>query len=141
MSTDAEMALYGKAAIYLRKPERERIEAQSAPFDAKSACYVSDVKELYLKATLIKKDGGKATVKILGTEEERVVKEEEVFPLNPPKYDKIEDMAMMTHLNEASVLYNLKERYAAWMIYTYSGLFCATVNPYKWLPCIRILNV
>ncbi|KAK5908771.1 hypothetical protein CgunFtcFv8_016802 [Champsocephalus gunnari] len=91
-------------------------------------------KELYLKATLIKKDGAKATVKILGTEEERVVKEEEVFPLNPPKYDKIEDMAMMTHLNEASVLYNLKERYAAWMIYTYSGLFCATVNPYKWLP-------
>uniref|UniRef100_A0A803K490 Myosin motor domain-containing protein n=1 Tax=Xenopus tropicalis TaxID=8364 RepID=A0A803K490_XENTR len=53
---------------------------------------------------------------------------------NPPKYDKIEDMAMMTHLNEASVLYNLKERYAAWMIYTYSGLFCVTVNPYKWLP-------
>eukprot|EP00063_Salmo_salar_P073074 XP_014047909.1 PREDICTED: myosin heavy chain, fast skeletal muscle-like [Salmo salar] len=54
--------------------------------------------------------------------------------MNPPKYDKIEDMAMMTYLNEASVLYNLKERYAAWMIYTYSGLFCATVNPYKWLP-------
>lgn len=37
--------------------------------------------------------------------------------MNPPKFDKIEDMAMMTHLNEASVLYNLKERYAAWMIY------------------------
>ena len=37
--------------------------------------------------------------------------------MNPPKYDKIEDMAMMTHLTEATVLYNLKERYAAWMIY------------------------
>ena len=37
--------------------------------------------------------------------------------MNPPKYDKIEDMAMMTYLNEASVLYNLAERYAAWMIY------------------------
>ncbi|XP_033941657.1 uncharacterized protein [Pseudochaenichthys georgianus] len=134
MSTDAEMATYGIAAIYLRKPERERIEAQSAAFDGKSACYVSDVKELYLKATILKKDGGKATVKILGTEDERVVKEEDISPMNPPKYDKIEDMAMMTHLNEASVLYNLKERYAAWMIYTYSGLFCATVNPYKWLP-------
>ncbi|KAF3832212.1 hypothetical protein F7725_022484 [Dissostichus mawsoni] len=69
MSTDAEMAMYGKASIYLRKPEKERIEAQNAPFDAKSACYVSDVKELYLKATLIKKDGVKAIVKILGTEE------------------------------------------------------------------------
>nr|XP_021531808.1 myosin-13 [Aotus nancymaae] len=54
--------------------------------------------------------------------------------MNPPKFDKIEDMAMMTHLHEPAVLYNLKERYAAWMIYTYSGLFCVTVNPYKWLP-------
>lgn len=45
------------------------------------------------------------------------VKDDQVFPMNPPKYDKIEDMAMMTHLNEPAVLYNLKERYAAWMIY------------------------
>lgn len=37
--------------------------------------------------------------------------------MNPPKYDKMEDMAMMTHLNEPSVLFNLKDRYAAWMIY------------------------
>ncbi|XP_060941189.1 myosin heavy chain, fast skeletal muscle-like isoform X1 [Limanda limanda] len=138
MSTDAEMALYGKAAIYLRKPERERIEAQNAPFDAKTACYVADAKELYLKGTIMKKDGGKYVFSVvIATNvllQEKVYKEEDVHPMNPPKYDKIEDMAMMTHLNEASVLYNLKERYAAWMIYTYSGLFCATVNPYKWLP-------
>lgn len=43
-------------------------------------------------------------------------------------------MAMLTHLNEASVLFNLRKRYAAWMIYTYSGLFCVTVSPCKWLP-------
>ncbi|KAJ3605539.1 hypothetical protein NHX12_027584 [Muraenolepis orangiensis] len=134
MSTDAEMAIYGAAAIYLRKPEKERLAAQTAPFDAKSAAYVTDVKELYVKCTILKKDGGKVTVKVLNTQEEKTVKEEDVTPMNPPKYDKIEDMAMMTHLNEASVLYNLAERYAAWMIYTYSGLFCATVNPYKFLP-------
>ena len=45
------------------------------------------------------------------------MKEDQVFSMNPPKYDKIEDMAMMTHLQEPAVLYNLKERYAAWMIY------------------------
>jgi len=45
------------------------------------------------------------------------VKDDQIFSMNPPKYDKIEDMAMMTHLHEPAVLYNLKERYAAWMIY------------------------
>uniref|UniRef100_A0A8C4TSQ1 Myosin heavy chain, fast skeletal muscle n=1 Tax=Erpetoichthys calabaricus TaxID=27687 RepID=A0A8C4TSQ1_ERPCA len=127
------MAVYGPAAVFLRKPEKERIEAQNKPFDAKSAVYVTDPKELYVKGTLQSKEGGKATVK---TEkgETVTVKEDDVHPMNPPKFDKIEDMAMMTHLNEPAVLFNLKERYAAWMIYTYSGLFCATVNPYKWLP-------
>ncbi|XP_062409591.1 myosin heavy chain, fast skeletal muscle-like [Sardina pilchardus] len=131
---DGEMAVFGAAAIYLRKPEKERLEAQTRPFDAKSACYVPDKEELYVKATIKKREGGKATVETLESKEERTVKDDEISPMNPPKFDKIEDMAMMTHLNEASVLYNLKERYAAWMIYTYSGLFCVTVNPYKWLP-------
>nr|BAG16352.1 myosin heavy chain [Coryphaenoides armatus] len=134
MSTDAEMAIYVPGAIYLRKPEKERLEAQTRPFDAKNAAYVTDAKELYVKCTIVKRDGAKITVKVLSSSEERTVKEEDVTPMNPPKYDKIEDMAMMTYLNEASVLYNLAERYSAWMIYTYSGLFCATVNPYKWLP-------
>ncbi|KAE8295976.1 Myosin heavy chain, fast skeletal muscle [Larimichthys crocea] len=134
MSTDAEMAIYGKAAIYLRKPEKERVEAQSKPFDAKSACFVPDDKELYVKGTITRIDGVNITVKLLDSEEERTVKEEDVYKMNPPQFDKIEDMVNMTYLHEASVLYNLKERYAAWMIYTYSGLFCVMVNPYKWLP-------
>nr|XP_020641644.1 myosin-1B [Pogona vitticeps] len=133
MSSDAEMAVYGPAAPFLRKPEKERIEAQNKPFDAKNSVFVVHAKESYVKGTLQSKEGGKATVK---TEkgETLTVKEDQIFPMNPPKYDKIEDMAMMTHLHEPAVLYNLKERYAAWMIYTYSGLFCVTVNPYKWLP-------
>ena len=40
----------------------------------------------------------------------------------------------MTYLSEASVVNNLSERYVRFLIYTYSGLFCVTVNPYKWLP-------
>ena len=53
---------------------------------------------------------------------------------NPPKYELLEDLANMTYLSEASVVYNLSERYVRFLIYTYSGLFCVTVNPYKWLP-------
>jgi len=45
------------------------------------------------------------------------VKDCDVHPQNPPKFDKIEDMAMFTFLHEPAVLFNLKERYAAWMIY------------------------
>uniref|UniRef100_A0A8C1Z3S1 Myosin heavy chain, fast skeletal muscle-like n=1 Tax=Cyprinus carpio TaxID=7962 RepID=A0A8C1Z3S1_CYPCA len=130
---DGEMECFGPAAIYLRKPERERIEAQNTPFDAKTAFFVAEPEEMYMKGTLVSREGGKATVKTL-CGKTLTVKEAEIFPMNPPKFDKIEDMAMMTHLNEPAVLYNLKEHYAAWMIYTYSGLFCVTVNPYKWLP-------
>ncbi|XP_050018436.1 myosin-1 isoform X2 [Alexandromys fortis] len=133
MSSDAEMAVFGEAAPYLRKSEKERIEAQNKPFDAKSSVFVVDPKESFVKATVQSREGGKVTAK---TEAGATVtvKDDQVYPMNPPKYDKIEDMAMMTHLHEPAVLYNLKERYAAWMIYTYSGLFCVTVNPYKWLP-------
>uniref|UniRef100_A0A2K6UKY2 Myosin heavy chain 8 n=1 Tax=Saimiri boliviensis boliviensis TaxID=39432 RepID=A0A2K6UKY2_SAIBB len=132
-SSDAEMAVFGEAAPYLRKSEKERIEAQNKPFDAKTSVFVAEPKESYVKSTIQSKEGGKVTVKTEGGAT-LTVKEDQVFPMNPPKYDKIEDMAMMTHLHEPGVLYNLKERYAAWMIYTYSGLFCVTVNPYKWLP-------
>nr|prf myosin H N term [Oryctolagus cuniculus] len=132
-SSDADMAVFGEAAPYLRKSEKERIEAQNKPFDAKNSVFVADPKESYVKATVQSREGGKVTVKTEAGASV-TVKEDQVFPMNPPKYDKIEDMAMMTHLHEPAVLYNLKERYAAWMIYTYSGLFCVTVNPYKWLP-------
>uniref|UniRef100_A0A8C3NMX4 Uncharacterized protein n=1 Tax=Geospiza parvula TaxID=87175 RepID=A0A8C3NMX4_GEOPR len=103
------------------------------PFDAKSSVFVVHPKESFVKGTITSRESGKVTVKTEGGET-LTVKEDQIFSMNPPKYDKIEDMAMMTHLHEPAVLYNLKERYAAWMIYTYSGLFCVTVNPYKWLP-------
>ncbi|XP_061866609.1 myosin heavy chain, skeletal muscle, adult [Colius striatus] len=133
MSSDSEMAVFGEAAPYLRKSEKERIEAQNKPFDAKTSVFVAHPKESFVKGTIQSRESGKVTVKTEGGET-LTVKDDQVFSMNPPKYDKIEDMAMMTHLHEPAVLYNLKERYAAWMIYTYSGLFCVTVNPYKWLP-------
>uniref|UniRef100_A0A8C1BP85 Uncharacterized protein n=1 Tax=Cyprinus carpio carpio TaxID=630221 RepID=A0A8C1BP85_CYPCA len=130
---DAQMAEFGAAAPFLRKSDIERLEAQTRPFDMKKACFVPDTEEEFVKATIISRDGDKVTCEnSKGTTV--TVKEIDVHPQNPPKFDKIEDMAMFTFLHEPAVLFNLKERYAAWMIYTYSGLFCVTVNPYKWLP-------
>ncbi|XP_072234945.1 myosin-6-like [Leuresthes tenuis] len=133
MSGDALMAEFGQAASFLRKSDKERLEAQTRPFDMKKNCFVPDPEVEYVKALVSSRDGDKVTVE---TEFGKTVtvKEVDVHPQNPPKFDKIEDMAMFTFLHEPAVLFNLKERYAAWMIYTYSGLFCVTVNPYKWLP-------
>ncbi|NXQ38281.1 MYSS protein, partial [Catharus fuscescens] len=97
-SADAELACFGEAAPYLRKSEKERIEAQNKPFDAKTSVFVVHPKESFVKGKIESRDAGKVTVK---TEkgETLTVKEDQIFAMNPPKYDKIEDMAMMTHLH------------------------------------------
>ena len=79
-------------------------------------------------------DGAKpGTKKVLRKADmkEKEIKEELIEKQNPPKYELLEDLANMTYLSEASVVYNLSERYVKFLIYTYSGLFCVTVNPYK----------
>ncbi|KAL9833437.1 myosin-3-like [Geothlypis trichas] len=133
MSRDAGMEIFGEAAPYLRKSEKERIEAQNQPFDAKTHCFVADPEVEYTRGRIKAAQDGKITVE---TEDGRTVavKPDDVYAMNPPKFDRVEDVAMLTHLHEPAVLYNLKDRYSSWMIYTYSGLFCVTVNPYKWLP-------
>lgn len=62
---DSEMECFGPAAIYLRKPARERILAQTIPFDAKTAFFVTEPTEMFLKGKLTKKEGGKVTVDTL----------------------------------------------------------------------------
>ncbi|CAL4075713.1 unnamed protein product [Meganyctiphanes norvegica] len=72
------------------------------------------------------------TVEVKGSKKD--FKAEAVKQVNPPKYEKAEDMSNLTFLNDPSVFYNLKTRYQAELIYTYSGLFCIAVNPYKRFP-------
>uniref|UniRef100_A0A671VYM2 Myosin, heavy chain 7B, cardiac muscle, beta a n=1 Tax=Sparus aurata TaxID=8175 RepID=A0A671VYM2_SPAAU len=128
-----DMKEFGEAAPFLRKTDLELLAAQTIAFDGKKRAWVPDEKEAYIEIEIKETSGDKVTVE---TKDGRTltVKDGDIQQMNPPKYDLIEDMAMLTHLNEASVLFNLRRRYAAWMIYTYSGLFCVTVNPYKWLP-------
>lgn len=44
-------------------------------------------------------------------------KKDNVCPVNPPKFEKAEDMADLTYLNDASVLHNLRQRYYCKLIY------------------------
>jgi len=102
------------------------------PYDAKKSYWCPDGKGGYAECMLENDDGAKATV-MMG-HEKKVFKSDEVGQINPPKFEKCEDMANLTFLNDASVFHNLEVRYKAKMIYTYSGLFCIVVNPYKRYP-------
>ncbi|CCF58329.1 hypothetical protein KAFR_0E01750 [Kazachstania africana CBS 2517] len=72
-----------------------------------------------------------ANVKLIDTNENKQFPIRDVHPVNPPSFDKIDDMSELTHLNEPSVLYNLENRYKDDLIYTYSGLFLVAINPYS----------
>lgn len=50
-------------------------------------------------------------------EQEKTLKKELLSQVNPPKFEKVEDMADLTYLNEAAVLHNLRQRYYAKLIY------------------------
>uniref|UniRef100_A0A7N8YDB5 Myosin-9 n=1 Tax=Mastacembelus armatus TaxID=205130 RepID=A0A7N8YDB5_9TELE len=78
--------------------------------------------------------GDECVVELADSGKKIRVNKDDIQKMNPPKFSKVEDMAELTCLNEASVLHNLKERYYSGLIYTYSGLFCVVINPYKNLP-------
>ncbi|XP_066262034.1 myosin heavy chain, muscle isoform X20 [Euwallacea similis] len=112
--------------------EQKRID-QTKPYDAKKSCWVPDEKEGFVLGEIRGTKGDLVTVGVPGGEEKNF-KKEQVSQVNPPKYEKCEDMSNLTYLNDASVLHNLKQRYYAKLIYTYSGLFCVAINPYKRFP-------
>merc|ERR1711883_2615 len=111
------------------------------PYDPKKSYYCPDGKHGYMECMLESIEGDKATV--MCGHEKKVFKTSEIGQVNPRKFEKIEDMADLTYLNDASVFHNLDVRFKAKLIYTYSGLFCIVVNPYKRYPiytptCVKI---
>jgi myosin protein heavy chain len=77
-----------------------------------------------IKEERAKKDETKElVVELLESGKRQVVSEDDIQKMNPPKFDKVEDMADLTCLNEASVLHNLKERYYSGLIYVSTILF------------------
>ncbi|XP_058803249.1 myosin heavy chain, muscle isoform X5 [Phymastichus coffea] len=112
--------------------EQKRID-QTKPYDAKKACWIPDEKEGYILGEIKATKGDIVSIGLPGGEV-RDVKKDLLQQVNPPKYEKAEDMSNLTYLNDASVLHNLKQRYYHKLIYTYSGLFCVAINPYKRYP-------
>ncbi|XP_069988585.1 myosin heavy chain, muscle-like [Penaeus vannamei] len=112
----------------------QRMLDQTKPYDPKKSCWVPDDKEGFVEGLIQGAKGDKLVSVQLKSGEVKDFKTETVVQVNPPKYEKCEDVSNLTFLNDASVLYNLKSRYQAKLIYTYSGLFCIAINPYKRYP-------
>ncbi|VEL10171.1 unnamed protein product [Protopolystoma xenopodis] len=108
-------------------------EAEAGGLDSKNLCWVEDEKEGYVLADVVETSGDTVVVKKKDGNEKKIRKDD-IQQLNPPKFFLIEDMANLTFLNDASVLENLRARYYRNLIYTYSGLFCVAVNPYRRFP-------
>merc|ERR1719320_412603 len=110
-----------------------KMKNKAKPYDPKKSVWVPNKADGgYLEGLIESKDGLRVTVKVNG--EMKVFKEDQICQVNPGNYDCAEDMANLTYLGDACVLWNSVVRYKNELIYTYSGLFCIAINPYKRYP-------
>jgi len=116
--------------IWLQSPQEQLMAERSTAFDPKTDCWVADPEEVYIRGKILSAD---ETCEVETSKATVTLPKAEVLECNPPKFEKEEDMANLSILNKACVLHNLRTRYAVLQIYTYSGLFCICINPYKWL--------
>ena len=101
------------------------------PYDAKKSVWVPDGEGGFDEALIDSVEGDKVHVKV-GWEPKTFKSEQvviyisilisplmliKVMQVNPPKMERFEDVSNMTYLNEAAVLWNLKSRYVAKLIY------------------------
>lgn len=71
----------------------------------------------FVAASIKGENGEEVEVELAETGKRVMVFREDIQKMNPPKFDKVEDMAELTCLNEASVLHNIKDRYYSGLIY------------------------
>merc|ERR1711971_1378468 len=117
--------------------EELKVKLKQKPYDPKKSFWVPDKSTGgFIEGLLESKEGegDKAKCKINIKGEVKVFKESVCDQVNPPKFDCSEDMAGLTYLNDACVLWNSVVRYINQLIYTYSGLFCIAINPYIRFP-------
>jgi len=118
--------------LWLKSPEEQLMQERSAPYDSKVDRWIPDPADVFIRAKIVKDNGDKIDLETSKGSAVTLPKAE-VLECNPPKFEKEEDMSNLSILNKACVLHNLRTRYQVLQIYTYSGLFCICINPYKWL--------
>ncbi|KAG6866166.1 hypothetical protein C0991_008120 [Blastosporella zonata] len=111
--------------------EAARAAAQQAEFNEKKWVWVPDAKEGYLAGWVNREEEDAAEVIMAAGGEFRRVPFEALFKMNPPKFDRVEDIADLTFLNEASVVHNLRLRYGSGAIYNLPLYSDAIIQQYR----------
>lgn len=91
--------------------------ATQAEWTQKRLVWVPHETHGFVAAGIKGERGDEVEVEIVETGRRQLVAKDDIQKMNPPKYDKVEDMAALTCLNEASVLHNIKDRYYSGLIY------------------------
>ena len=90
---------------------------KQAEWTQKRLVWVPHESQGFVSASIKKDRGDEVEVEVTETSKRVLVSKDDIQKMNPPKFDKEEDMADLTCLNEASVLHNVKERYYSGLIY------------------------
>lgn len=95
-----------------------------AEWSAKKLVWVPDEQHGFIPAS-VKEENKDDTVVEISSGKRKTVSKDDIQKMNPPKFEKVEDMAELTCLNEASVLHNLKDRYYSELIYVSRDLLAS----------------
>lgn len=88
-----------------------------ADWSAKKLVWIPSEKHGFEAASIKEEKGDEVTVELAENGKKVTLSKDDIQKMNPPKFSKVEDMAELTCLNEASVLHNLRERYFSGLIY------------------------
>ncbi len=91
--------------------------AAQADWATKRLVWVPHENQGFVAAGIREERGDEVKVEIQESGKHVIVNKDDIQKMNPPKFNKVEDMAELACLNEASVLHNLKERYYSGLIY------------------------
>lgn len=97
--------------------------ATQAEWTQKRLVWVPHENQGFVAASIKGEKNDEVEVELQDTGKRTFVTRDDIQKMNPPKFDKVEDMAELTCLNEACVLHNLKDRYYSGLIYVSSVRF------------------
>ena len=91
--------------------------ATQADWTAKKLVWIPSERHGFEAASIREERGDECVLELAENGKKAMVNKDDIQKMNPPKFSKVEDMAELTCLNEASVLHNLKDRYYSGLIY------------------------